>query len=77
MEGRGSVKGFQYFGLRSVGLFLFSYTPRSTEGAKNPKLKDTLCYGWNLSGTPVEVLQQVNGRIQLKWLIQAYKLFPA
>src|SRR5205085_10066713 len=47
-----------------------------TEGAKNPKLKDTLCYGWNISGTPEEVLQQVDNRIQLKWLLQAYKLFP-
>ena len=75
-EGRGTEKTFQYFGHPSLPKNLFSYTPRSTEGAKNPKLKDTLCYGWNLSGTPVEVLQQVNGRMQVKWLIQAYKLFP-
>jgi uncharacterized protein YbbC (DUF1343 family) len=46
------------------------------EGAKDPKLKDQLCYGWNLSGTPEQVLKQVNNRIQLKWILQAYKLFP-
>lgn len=75
-EGRGTEKPFEYFGHPSLPKTLFSYTPRSTEGAKNPKLKDTLCYGWNLSGSPGEVLQQVNGRMQLKWVIQAYKLFP-
>ena len=75
-EGRGTPKPFEIFGHPSLPKNLFSFTPRSTEGAKNPKLKDTLCYGWNLSGTPGEVLQQVNGRMQLKWLIQAYKLFP-
>jgi uncharacterized protein YbbC (DUF1343 family) len=75
-EGRGTPKPFQYFGHPSLPKTLFSYTPRSMEGAKNPKLKDTLCYGWNLSGSPEEVLQKVNGRIHLNWLINAYKLFP-
>jgi uncharacterized protein YbbC (DUF1343 family) len=39
-------------------------------------LKNTLCYGWNITGTPQQVLKNVNGRIQLKYLLQAYKLFP-
>ena len=75
-EGRGTPKPFEYFGHPSLPKTLFSYTPHSTEGAKEPKLKDQLCYGWNVSGTPAEVLKQVNNKIQLKWLIQAYKLFP-
>ncbi len=75
-EGRGTQKAFQYFGHPSLPKSLFSYTPQSTAGAKNPKLKDKLCYGWNLSGTAEEVLQKVNKRIQLRWLINAYKLFP-
>jgi uncharacterized protein YbbC (DUF1343 family) len=64
------------FGHPSLPKTLFSFTPHSTEGAKDPKLKDQLCYGWNLSGTPEEVLKQVDSRIQLKWILQAYKLFP-
>ncbi len=55
---------------------LFSFTPTSKEGAKEPKLKDQLCYGWNLSGTPEEVLKRIDNKIQLKWILQAYKLFP-
>ena len=34
------------------------------------------CYGWNLHGTPSEVLKKVDNHIQLKWLINAYNLFP-
>ena len=75
-EGRGTPKPFQYFGHPSLPKKLFSFTPHSMEGAKDPKQKDQLCYGWNLSGTPEEVLKKVNNRIQLKWIIGAYKLFP-
>jgi uncharacterized protein YbbC (DUF1343 family) len=55
---------------------LFSFTPTSREGAKDPKLKDQLCYGWNLSGSPQNVLKQIDHKIQLKWILQAYRLFP-
>jgi uncharacterized protein YbbC (DUF1343 family) len=75
-EGRGTEKPFQYFGHPSLPKTLFSFTPHSMEGAKDPKLKDKVCYGWNLSGTPEQVLKQVNNKIQLKWILQAYKLFP-
>ena len=46
------------------------------EGAKTPKLQNKLCYGWDVSGTKEEVRKKVNNKIQLKWLIDAYKLFP-
>jgi len=75
-EGRGTPKPFQYFGHPTLPKTLFSFTPHSLDGAKDPKLKDQLCYGWNLSGSATQVLKQVNNHVQLKWLIQAYKLFP-
>ena len=31
--------------------------------------------GWDLSGTPEETLNKNNGRIQMKWLLEAYKYF--
>ncbi|MBD0350992.1 MAG: DUF1343 domain-containing protein, partial [Flavisolibacter sp.] len=55
---------------------LYSFTPTSREGAKEPKLKDQVCYGWNVSGTPDEVLKKINNGIQLSWLLAAYKMFP-
>lgn len=75
-EGRGTTKQFQIFGHPSLPKNLVSFTPHSMEGAKTPKLQDQLCYGWDLSGTTEEVLNKVNRKIQLKWLLDAYKLFP-
>jgi uncharacterized protein YbbC (DUF1343 family) len=55
---------------------LYKFTPTSRDGAKEPKLKDQVCYGWNISGTPGDVLKKVDNKIQLQYLLNAYKLFP-
>jgi uncharacterized protein YbbC (DUF1343 family) len=75
-EGRGTDKPFQIFGHPSLPNNLYKFTPTSREGAKEPKLKGQVCYGWNVSGTPQEVLKKVDNQLQLGWLILAYKLFP-
>lgn len=75
-EGRGTEKPFQLFGHPSLPKNLISFTPRSMPGATNPKLKDQLCYGWDVSGSPEEVLKKTGAKIQLKYIIEAYKLFP-
>ncbi len=75
-EGRGTNKQFQVFGHPSLPKNLYSFTPNPNEGAKNSKLYGQVCYGWDLSGTPQEVLAKANNKVQLKWLIEAYKLFP-
>lgn len=75
-EGRGTDRAFQVFGHPALPSTLFSFTPRSIEGAKNPKLLNQLCYGWDEGGTNEEVLKKTGGRLQIKWLIEAYRLFP-
>lgn len=75
-EGRGTDKPFQKFGHPLLPKNLYSFIPQPNEGAKSSKHYGEKCYGWNLSGTPEEILKKVNNRIQLKWLIEAYKLFP-
>jgi uncharacterized protein YbbC (DUF1343 family) len=75
-EGRGTDKPFELFGHPSLPKTLISFTPKSKEGATDPKLKDQLCYGWDVSGSPEEVLKKVDNRLQLKWVLNAYKLFP-
>jgi uncharacterized protein YbbC (DUF1343 family) len=75
-EGRGTDFPFAIFGHPSLPKTLYAFTPTSRDGAKEPKLKDQLCYGWNLAGTDKEVLQKVDNKIQLSYLIEAYKLFP-
>lgn len=75
-EGRGTDKPFQLFGHPSLPKTLISFTPNPNEGAKSSKLYGQKCYGWDVSGTPEQVQAKVNNRIQLKWLMEAYKLFP-
>lgn len=74
-EGRGTVKPFQIFGHPSLPDTLFSFTPISTAGAKNPKLLNQKCYGWNVS-LPSNSTKANQNQLQLKWLLQAYQMFP-
>ena len=71
-EGRGTPHPFEIFGHPKLPAGLYAFTPVSNAGAKEPKLKNQLSYGWNLANgkTPYPT------SIQLKWLLQAYKLFP-
>jgi uncharacterized protein YbbC (DUF1343 family) len=75
-EGRGTQTPFQVFGHPLLPDTLYSFTPRSRPGAKNPKLADQLCYGWNLGGSDEKVLKEVDGKIQLRWVTEAYRLYP-
>jgi len=74
--GRGTDKPFQVFGSPLFPKNLYTFTPRSMPGAKEPPLKDQLCYGYDLSGDTKSVLQQTGNQLQLKWVIQAYQLYP-
>lgn len=75
-EGRGTEKPFQIFGHPLLPKNLYAFTPVANAGSASPKLKDQLCYGWNLSSTNEKILEQLNNQIELKYLLEAYKLFP-
>lgn len=75
-EGRGTDKPFQVFGHPSLPKDLYAFTPAANAGASDPKLKNQLCYGWDLSGSNEQILQKINNHIQIKYLLEAYKLFP-
>lgn len=75
-EGRGTDKPFIVFGHPSLPKNLYPFTPQPNEGAKSSKHYGSTCYGWNLYDTEENVLKLVNNRVQLKWLQQAYQLFP-
>lgn len=70
-EGRGTDKPFQIFGAPSLPKNMFAFTPVSKPGATSPKLLNQLCYGWNVSDK-----KPVDTRLDLQYLIEAYKLFP-
>ena len=75
-EGRGTDKPFQIFGHPALPKNLYSFTPKPNEGAKSSKCFYQKCYGWNLSGTVDEILKRTDGKIELKYLKNTYKLFP-
>ncbi len=69
-EGRGTKHPFTTFGHPLLSQSLYAFTPHSNEGAKDPKWKDKTCYGWNITE------EKTPAQIDLKWLLQAYQLFP-
>jgi uncharacterized protein YbbC (DUF1343 family) len=75
-EGRGTNRPFEQFGHPLLSKNLYSFVPKPNEGAKSSKHYYETCYGWNLHGEPEEVLKKVDNHVQLKWLIEAYKIFP-
>jgi len=65
--GRGTIKQFQVIGTPYWKNFKFDFTPKSMPGAKYPKHENFTCYGLNLEN------EQYLSKIDLKWLILAYK----
>lgn len=67
--GRGTEFQFQRYGAPFLDehFFTFTYTPVANFGSKEPKHKNTLCYGEDLSKiTPP-------GKVSLNWIMKAYK----
>ncbi len=75
-EGRGTDKPFQIYGHPNMPKNLFSFTPMPNEGAKSSKCYNQVCYGYDLSGSDEAVLKKVDGKIQLKYILNAYNIFP-
>jgi len=69
--GRGTDFPFQIFGHPDYPDTGFSFTPRSIEGAANPKYKGKVCNGVDLSHIPFDLVHD-NRRLVLDWLIDAY-----
>ncbi|SHG37810.1 Uncharacterized conserved protein YbbC, DUF1343 family [Salegentibacter echinorum] len=66
--GRGTEKQFQVFGspFLAEDYFDYQYTPKSMDGAKNPKHLNKKCFGKDLSE------HERIAKINLTWLIEAY-----
>jgi uncharacterized protein YbbC (DUF1343 family) len=75
-EGRGTEAPFQIFGHTTLPTYLYSFTPKPTAGAKNSKCFFQKCYGWYISGSNEVILKKLGNTLQLKYLLDAYQLFP-
>lgn len=75
-EGRGTENPFCNFGHPSFSSSMFSFTPIAKEGAKEPKFKNQVCYGWNVyNANNNMVIHELKHQLQIKYLIEAYKMF--
>ena len=73
--GRGTDKPLQIFGHPTLPTqFTFIPTPNSWD--KYPLFCKKVCHGWDLSGSKTEVLRKINNKLQIAYLIKAYRLFP-
>lgn len=68
--GRGTEMQFQIYGHPKLPKTNFSFTPLPNFGSKNPKFKGQLCNGVDLRNI------ERQKKIELQWLIQAYRDFP-
>ncbi|GAA4327249.1 DUF1343 domain-containing protein [Flaviaesturariibacter amylovorans] len=75
-EGRGTPAPFRTMGHPELPKTLYSFTPRATSGAPNPKHKDATCYGWLLPEPSAATVTSTHNRLQLGTLLEAYRLFP-
>ncbi len=71
--GRGTSTPFEIIGYPSFQDSSFSFTPKSSFGAKYPKHQDKICYGYSLSDFGEHGIDNHKG-IYLHWLIGMYKL---
>lgn len=72
--GRGTPKPFQQFGHPSFPPTGYSFTPQSIPGATDPPDLGKTCNGYDLSGVNAE--KATGNRWTLKWVLQAYRLYP-
>ncbi len=75
--GRGTQLPFQQFGSPEYkGVYSYHFMPLPGIGATDPLFKSKDCYGVLIGGEPLDILKQVNGQFQIKWLIEAYRNHP-
>ena len=73
--GRGTAAPFQQLGHPTLIKYQYSFTPKPTVGAKNPKLLGKKCYGVNL--TNQEIVEPRNWKkLDLSYLIECYEMYP-
>lgn len=69
--GRGTEFPFEVYGHPDYSGAEFSFTPRSVAGAKNPPLKDQMCYGVDLRDKADE--RVISEGFNLEYVIDAYR----
>lgn len=77
-QGRGTLTPFTILGAPLLkGKYDFQFTPKSIKGmAETPLHQDQACYGLDLREFDTAHFRKT-GRIQIEWMIELYKAYPA
>ena len=70
--GRGTSFPFQVYGSPFIKNHNFSFVPKSTYGAKNPKHKDLECRGIDLRKLPLDSLSSIK-HLNFNWIVTGYQ----
>ena len=73
--GRGTDFAFQVLGAPGIPDTGFSFTPKPSFGATNPKHNGVTCYGIDLRSATADGLVP-KPEIDLDWIIEMYKVYP-
>jgi uncharacterized protein YbbC (DUF1343 family) len=74
--GRGTKYPFEQWGNPNYKKVNHSFTPKPTEGAKDPLYNGKECFGANLHLSQADVLKVINNKVQLEFIKNAYSLSP-
>jgi uncharacterized protein YbbC (DUF1343 family) len=70
--GRGTNSPFKVYGHPKLLISSYSFTPEPIKGiSENPPLKGQQCFGRNVESSAGNLKK--NGKLELSWLIEAYK----
>jgi len=73
--GRGTNMPFVIFGHPKLSTS-FTFTPTARKGAMHPDYVNEQCHGWNLMASKAETVKRIAGKLQIKYMIQAYQAYP-
>lgn len=73
--GRGTDRPFQVFG-HPLLPNKFTFVPTKTVAGTKPPYLGQVCHGWNLAGSPEQILKKIDNKFQIAYLLAAYQLFP-
>jgi len=75
--GRGTDNPFQQFGAPAFqSVYPYCFVPHAVQGASAPLYENDSCYGMIVGRSSEDVLNQINNKLRLHWLIDAYHQYP-
>jgi uncharacterized protein YbbC (DUF1343 family) len=75
--GRGTDKPFRQYGSPEFrGAYSYSFMPLPAIGAKHPLYEQTPCFGVCVAETEQQVLDTIQNKLHISWIINAYQKYP-